>query len=155
MMTKRAAIAALATLLASPALAREGALAVSGAWSRPAAAGATGAGFLTIVNHGKADALVAVESPAAARVEMHTSSMAGGVMRMAREPRVPIPAGGRVSFAPGGRHLMLVGLKRALHTGDKVPATLRFASGSTVKVSFEVSAAGPPRAPMAGMPGMH
>ena len=68
-------------------------------------------------------------------------------MRMAPEARVPVPAGGQVSFAPGGRHLMLIGLKRPLKLGDKVPATLKFASGANLRVEFVVQA----QAPAGGM----
>ena len=150
----KAVAAALIFAFALPAAAREGGLEVKQAWSRPAAAGANGVGYLTLINHGKADALVAVEATVAQKVEMHTASMAGGVMTMSREDRVPVPAGGKVSFAPGGRHLMLVGLKRALHPGDHVAATLRFASGTTLKVDLPVSAAPPPQAHMDGMEGM-
>jgi len=139
------AAAALFAAAAAPAVAATPALlqAVQ-PWSRPAAAGGNGAGYLTLVNRGKtADALVGAESPLAQKVEMHTSSMAGGVMKMSQEARVPLPAGGQVAFAPGGRHLMLIGLKQALKTGDKVPATLRFASGQQLKVEFVVSATPP------------
>jgi copper(I)-binding protein len=139
------AAAALFAAAAAPAVAATPALlqAVQ-PWSRPAAAGGNGAGYLTLVNRGKtADALVGVESPAAQKVEMHASSMAGGVMKMSQEARVPLPAGGQVVFAPGGRHLMLIGLKKPLKTGDKVPATLRFASGQQLKVDFAVSATAP------------
>lgn len=148
---------ALALLAAAPALAAPAGIEAQQAWSRPAVAGATGVGYVTLVNNGKADALVGAESPAAAKVEMHASSMAGGVMSMSREDRVPLPAGGKVSFAPGGRHLMLIGLKRALKTGDHVPATLRFESGRTLDVDFTVNAAGPAAMGhdhMQGMPGM-
>ena len=69
--------------------------------------------------------------------------MTGGVASMQRLDRVPLPAGGRVTFAPGGFHLMLVGLTQALKAGDAVPATLTFASGARVKTSFVVGL-GPP-----------
>ena len=108
-------------------------------WSRPAAAGGTGAGYLVLVNKGPADALVGVESPIAQKVEMHAADMSGGVMRMKAEGRVALPAGGRVTFAPGGRHLMLVGLKKPLKRGERAPATLRFASGARLKVEFVVT----------------
>lgn len=139
------AAAALLAAAAAPAFATSPALleAVQ-PWSRPAAAGGNGAGYLTLVNRGKtADALVGASSPAAQKVELHASSMAGGVMKMSQEQRVPLPAGGQVAFAPGGRHLMLIGLKAPLKTGDKVPATLRFASGQQLKVDFVVSPAQP------------
>jgi copper(I)-binding protein len=141
-----AAAVAAANLPAGPALARPAGIEAVRPWSRPAAAGANGAAFLTLVNHGPADALVSVDSAVAAKAELHDSSMAGGMTSMRRETRVPLPAGGSVSFAPGGRHIMLVGLKRALHLGDRVPATLHFASGKALKVDFAVSIAPPPAA---------
>jgi copper(I)-binding protein len=136
----KAALAAT-LLLCAPlpaAAAAQGAVQALDPWSRPAAAGTNAAGYLTLVNKGPADALVGADSPAAEKVEMHASKMSNGVMSMAAEQRVPLPAGGRVSFSPGGRHLMLVGLKRGLHIGDRVPATLRFASGKALKVEFAV-----------------
>lgn len=137
------ATAGLLLALSQPALAQPAGVHVADAWSRPAAAGGAGAGYMTVMNHGKADALTGAESPVAGKVEMHASSMTGGVMRMAKETRVPLPPGGSVSFAPGGRHLMLIGLKRPLRLGERVPATLRFASGAKVKVEFVVRTAAP------------
>lgn len=147
----RLPVFALALALALPAHAATytaGALSALEPWSRPAAAGTTGAGFLTVANTGPAaDTLVGVTSPAAARVEIHQSSLSGGVSRMAKVAQVAIPAGGQVSFAPGGYHLMLVGLKAPLKAGAKFPATLTFASGRKLSVAFTVSdGMGPPMA---------
>jgi copper(I)-binding protein len=121
-------------------------LTVTGAWSRPAVAGTTGVGYMTLANHGNAaDALVSIASPAASRVEMHSSSMTGGVMSMEREDKVAVPAGGQVVFGPGAYHVMLIGLKSTLKPGDRAPATLTFASGAHLKVAFTVSSGmGPP-----------
>jgi periplasmic copper chaperone A len=114
-------------------------------WSRPAAAGTTGAGFLTLVNGGKAAAVLAgAESPLAARVEIHESRMDGGVMRMSRVQRLAIPSGDRTVFAPGGKHLMLVGLRQALKVGDRVPVTLSFADGRKLSVTLPVGNGQPP-----------
>jgi len=125
-----------------------GALEVPQAWSRPAVAGVNGVGYMTVLNHGKtADALVRVESPVAARVEMHSTTMKGGVMSMAKQARVAVPAGGQTVFGPGGYHLMLIGLKKPLFPGDKAPATLTFASGARMTVAFAVgTGAAPPAA---------
>ena len=57
--------------------------------------------------------------------------------------RLPLPAGASVTFAPGGYHLMFVGLTKPLKAGDTVPATLTFASGAKVKASFVVGLAPP------------
>lgn len=117
---------------------------VQGAWSRPAAAGTTGAGFMTLANPGKTpDALVSASSPIAREVQIHQSSMANGVAAMRRLDRVPLAAGERVTFKPGGYHLMLMGLKRPLAVGDKAPVTLVFASGAKVEATFVVGLAPP------------
>ncbi|MBU1376873.1 MAG: copper chaperone PCu(A)C, partial [Alphaproteobacteria bacterium] len=72
------ALAALAAL--SFATAAQAAPRVEGAWTRPAALGGTGAGFMSLKNpDAKADALVAVETPLARTVQIHQSSMTGGM----------------------------------------------------------------------------
>ncbi|HEX2560087.1 copper chaperone PCu(A)C [Phenylobacterium sp.] len=138
-----------AATLAAPALAHmPGGLEVVQAWSRPAAAGMTGAGYMTIRNRGKqAQTLVKVETPAAKKVEMHRTVTEGGVSRMQPVGQLVIPAGGEAKFAPGGQHLMLVGLARPLKAGQHVPATLTFASGVKVKADIVVGTAAPPERP--------
>jgi copper(I)-binding protein len=143
-----AALVALALPLAAHAA---GTMEVLKPWSRPAVAGTTGIGYMVLANHGRtADVLEKVESPIAGRVEMHSSSMAGGVMSMQKVERVPVPAGGQVTFGPGAYHLMFIGLTRTLKAGDQASATLTFASGAKIPVRFTVGAGmGPPA--MAGM----
>lgn len=140
----RLALAALAALsFATSALA---APKVEAAWTRPAGQGQTGAGFMTLRNpDAKPDALVSVQSPAARTVQIHQSSMSGGMAAMKMLPSVPVPAGGAVTFAPGGYHLMFLGLTRPVKAGDTLPATLIFASGAKVSASFVVGM-GPPAA---------
>ena len=124
---------------------RLGSLEVANPWSRPAAAKGNGAGFMVITNRGaKPDALKAVETPLARKAEIHQSSTAGGVMRMQRlDAGIAIPAGKAVTLAPGGYHVMLLGLTKQLKSGDKVPATLVFQSGARLKVEFQVAATAP------------
>ena len=101
-------------------------------------------GYLTVVNHGsKADTVVAVTSPFAARVDMHSMSMTGGVMTMQPAWRVAVPAGGHAVFGPGGYHLMLMDVSRTLKVGDKVPVSVAFAGGAKLKTDLTV-ALGPP-----------
>ncbi len=117
---------------------------VQGAWSRPAAVGTTGAGFMTLSNPtARADALVSVETAAARDVHIHQSIVSGGVSSMKMLASVAVPAKGGVTFAPGGYHLMFVGLTRALKVGDALPATLVFASGARVKAAFVVRVTAP------------
>jgi copper(I)-binding protein len=150
-----AAVAALAAPFATPiAASTAGSMEVLQPWSRPAAAGTNGIGYMILANHGRAaDVLEKVETPLAVRVEMHSTSMAGGVMSMKKEVRVAVPAGGKTTFGPGAYHLMLIDLTKTLKPGDQVPATLSFASGAKLKVAFAVSSGMGPAA-MAAMPGM-
>lgn len=141
-----AAAAALAFAGAAQAASyRLGGLEIADPWSRPAMAGGNGAGFMTITNRGKAaDALKSVEAPFARKTEIHRSSTEGGVMRMERQDAgVALPAGQTVTFAPGGYHVMFLGLAKATKAGDKLPATLVFQSGARLKVEFVVGASAP------------
>jgi periplasmic copper chaperone A len=134
----------LAIAIACSAGAASAAPAVTDAWSRPAVAGGVGGGFMTLSNPGRAaDVLVSVQSPAAARVEIHRSAMTNGVSSMRMLPRLDLPAGGKVTFAPGGSHLMFIGLKSSLKVGDTLPATLTFKSGAKVKADFKVTLSPP------------
>lgn len=126
---------------------RQGRLTVADAWSRPSAAGMNGAAYMTLTNIGpRSDALIAVETPVAARVELHRMAMNGAVMSMRREVRVAVPARGTASFGPGGLHMMLLGLKIPLKAGDRFPAVLVFANAGRVTVTVEVADAAPGRA---------
>ena len=153
---RRLALLALAALtLSAPAFAgdyRVGGVEVRRPWTRPVQAGMNGVGYLTLANVGKKPIkLVAVESPAAKSVTVHQSSMANGVMSMRPVTDLTIAPGAKVEFAPGGYHLMLVGLNSAQALGGKAPVTLVFDSGLKVKIDLSVEA-GPPKAdPMAGM----
>jgi len=129
------------TVAAAPAMP----IAVVGAWIRPAQAGMNGAGYLTLVNRGRlADRLIAASSPVAAQVSLHRSLQVGGVMTMRAVPVLEVAAGARVSFAPGGLHLMLEGLRRPLTSGQSVPVSLVFARAGRVRATLTVAAAGPP-----------
>ncbi|MET3664220.1 copper chaperone PCu(A)C [Caulobacter sp. 1776] len=133
-----AAIVAPSTTLADDY--KLGALTIRQPWSRPAQAGMNGVGFLTIVNAGKTPVtLKGAESPAAGKIEIHQSAMAGGMMTMRRQDAgVVIPAGGQVAFAPSGYHFMLLGLKQAQGVGQKLPITLVFDKGRKVRVELIV-----------------
>lgn len=126
-------------------------------WSRPAAAmekaepgeatpggmagmGSPGVVYLTLVNEGReADRLIGAKSDIAAAVELHQTTMEGGVMKMRPvSGGVEVPAGGRVEFKSGSYHIMLIGLKRNLKVGDRFTVTLEFEKSGTLTVESEV-----------------
>lgn len=120
---------------------RIGALVISDASSRETPiAGGTGPGFMTIRNSGADDdRLLAASSPALASVEIHEMSMADGQMTMrALTDGLPIPAGGEVRLAPGGLHLMLIGIREPLMAGQTLPLELRFEKAGAVTIELTV-----------------
>src|SRR5688572_13088014 len=90
----------LALAFAAPSHAGEadGSVKVANAWVRAPAAGQKTAGAYVELTSGRDAALVAAGSPAAARVEMHSSTVEGGVMRMRALPRIELPAGQTVKL---------------------------------------------------------
>lgn len=103
----------------------------------------TGAGFLAITNRGTtADRLVAVNTAASARADLHGTLQTGNVMQMrAQTGGVPIPAGATVKFAPGGLHVMFIGLKTAMSPGTMLKARLVFEKAGPVDVQFKTETA--------------
>lgn len=144
--TRRNLLAAIALLPALPASAQErraGDIVIDRPWSRAAGANATGVGFLTIRNTGAAtDRLLSASTPIARRVELHNMTMDGAVMRMRAVEATPVPANGTVQLAPGGLHIMLIGLTQPLVQGQRAPLTLRFERAGEVQVELSVEAAG-------------
>jgi len=100
----------------------------------------TTAGYLTILNNGKtADRLLSVSCACAASVTVHEMKMTGSMASMKVVPSVEIPAGGKVTFAPGGLHLMVMGLKAPIKAGDRVEMVLTFEKTGAVKTPFEAA----------------
>lgn len=145
-MFRRALIAAALVFAAGPAVTahdfKSGAITIDHPTVSPAPAGRpVTAGYMTVLNAGPADRLLAAASPLAQTIELHTHSKGSdGMMRMRRvKDGVAVPKG-KVVFAPGGLHLMIFGLKAPLADGDTVPITLTFAKAGQVEVVALVEA---------------
>jgi hypothetical protein len=110
--------------------------------SAPPAGAKSAAGYLSIVNTGStADRLLGVETGIAKRAMLHTTEHADdGVARMIHLDAIDIPAGGTVTLAPGGLHIMLMGLTGPVTKGDMIPATLIFQTAGRVEVEFSIDA---------------
>ena len=144
----RRTLSLLTLLVAIPALAQSykiGALQIDQPWARATAPSApAGGGFLKITNSGTTpDRLVSANSPAADLVQVHEMKMDGNVMRMREvEKGLEIPPGGSVMLAPGGYHLMMMGLKGPLKQGTKVPVTLVFEKAGKIEIELSVAGLG-------------
>ena len=109
-------------------------------WVRATVPGQMVAGaYLEIVSPTPAR-LVGAASPLAKSAEIHSMKMDGDVMRMSAVPAIELPAGQGVKLAPGGYHIMLMGLARQLKPGDKVPLTLKLEGGTAAPRTLAVEA---------------
>jgi copper(I)-binding protein len=108
-------------------------------WARPTPGGAkNGAAYMTIAEKGSADRLIGVTTPVAETAELHDTIDDKGVMKMRPAGGLALESGKSVAFAPGGRHIMLRGLKVPLQVGDTFPLTLRFEHAAPVTVTVTV-----------------
>ena len=139
--------AALAAVLLVPAAfagpARPSAVRVTGGRvAKVPAASPNTAAFFVLHNPGpRPVALVQASSPAAGATELHEMRMAGGKAQMRMVGRIEIPARDSVALAPGGTHVMLIGLKAPLPAGTRVPLRLAFSDKTTLDLELEVRSA--------------
>jgi periplasmic copper chaperone A len=97
------------------------------------------AAYLTLVNRGEvAVAIVGASSNVAQKVELHTTRKVDGLMRMEPLQALAVAPGERVELAPGGTHLMLLGLAYMPAPGDDVRLCLQLVSGDEVCTVAEV-----------------
>jgi copper(I)-binding protein len=144
----RAALAA-AILVVTPAFAHNGVvhlgpINISLPFTRATLPNAPVAGgFLTIENTGtEPDRLVSATSDIAGDTQIHEMAMQGDVMKMRQlADGLEIPAGETVTLAPGGFHIMFMGLKQALVEGETITVTLTFEKAGTVDVVLPIEAA--------------
>jgi copper(I)-binding protein len=126
---------------AQPALAGE--LTVTDAWARTTPPGISmGVVYFTIRNDSsKSDRLLKLKTPVASSAEVHETKVVEGVARMREVSVLHVAAGERVEFSPGGKHVMLMGLKKPLVEGQTFELELLFevAGPRKVKVSVKKS----------------
>jgi periplasmic copper chaperone A len=148
--SRRLAVAmALAGLMTPAARAEDPAasIVITQPWSRATPGGSKVAGgYLTVENKGSAlDRLLSASTDVAKKVEIHEMAVTEGIMTMRPvEGGLAIEPGRNAKFAPGGLHLMIIGLTTPLMRGNKFPVTLKFEKAGEIKVSFDVRAMGGP-----------
>jgi copper(I)-binding protein len=113
---------------------------VTSAWARATVAQQKVTGAFARIESTEATRLVAVNSPAAARVEIHEMSMADGVMKMREVDAIAVPAGQALELKPGGFHLMLMDLKKPVAAGEAVPLSFVFEDKAGKRRTVEVKA---------------
>lgn len=109
------------------------------AWVRSAKQGQTTAMYMILHNHTDVDdALIGISTDVAEAAELHLSSVQNDVMTMTPQERIEIPAGEEVVLKTGGYHIMLIGLKQDLKSGDKITIRLYFENNPDVLMTVPV-----------------
>jgi len=107
-------------------------LAIENAWVKTADSGMT-AVFGEIRNTSSSSVIViSATTSASPEAGLHEMAMVGGTKQMRpKKGGFVIPAGTTHLLAPGGDHIMVMGITRPIRPGDKVDVTLNLAGGST------------------------
>lgn len=133
------AVFMLVALPAAQAAAGPTGISVEDGWIRALPPAIPSGGYFVLLNKsGKAVILTGADSPACGMLMLHKSDEKGGMSSMADVTEVSVPAGGKVSFIPGGYHLMCMNTKPSLKPGNTVPVTLAFKGGEKLTATFAV-----------------
>ncbi|MEJ8405515.1 copper chaperone PCu(A)C [Brevundimonas vesicularis] len=124
---------------ATETLAATAAVTATDAWCRSSPNGAKAGGCYVTLTAATDDRLTGGSTPRAGSLQVHEMKTENGMMKMAElTAGLPLPAGEAVALAPGGNHLMLIGLTAPLVAGETVPLTFQFASAPTITVRAQV-----------------
>jgi copper(I)-binding protein len=146
-MSPRPKIFLTAALLLASASAHAAPIVITGAWARATAPGQTDGVVYMALTSDSGDRLTGAETPDAGMAMLHSTMQQGGMSGMTDMDGIDLPAHKRVSLAPHGLHLMLMGLKHPLVAGGSVELDLDFAKAGKVHVRVPVQplgASGPP-----------
>ena len=118
----------------------DGSVSVMHPYARAVAPGhPNSAAFMVLKNTSEQDrSLVTARSNVSKVVELHTHKKEGGMMRMRQVDKIVIKAGSKTVLKPGGLHVMFIGLKQELKTGNKVDLELEFDNGEKIKLSVPI-----------------
>ncbi len=115
-------------------------LSLEGAWVRALPPGQPNtAAYLTATNRGAAAVTIIGASAAiAGTTQIHTTREVDGLLRMEQVAQLQLAPGQSLVFAPGGTHLMLMGLAQMPAPGEQVRLCLELAGGAPVCTLAEV-----------------
>ena len=119
---------------------KAGDLVLTSAWGRASTSiKRPGAIYLSIKNNSSdSDWLIAAQTPAAKRAELHRHFVDNGVMKMRQIKAIEIPATEITLLKPGSFHIMLFELKSLLKKGDALPLSLTFVNAGKVTIKAHV-----------------
>lgn len=115
---------------------------LSKAWARATPGGSTMSAAFLEISSKAGDKLIAVASPIAGRVEVHTNLKEGDVMKMRRVEALDIEPGTPRVLKPMGDHIMIMDLKEPLKEGGTLKLTLTFEKAGSIDVNAPILAPG-------------
>ena len=132
-----ASVLGIVLTMAAGSASAAGKLTVEKPWIRLAPPGSMMlAGYATLRNQGDVPIVIsAVTSEDFGSVSLHETVEEGGVSKMRPLERVEIAPGAAVTFAPGGKHFMLMKPRRDLKAADVV--TIHIDAGKNVGVDAD------------------
>ncbi len=132
--------ATLALLCSGTAAFAQAPIVATDPWMREPMARAEQTAIFVVLENKTAEKrqLVSATSTAAEKVELHTMSMEGGMMKMTQVKAIDIPANGKAELKPGSFHIMFFGLKERPGSGATVDVTLTFDNGQTLPIKAVV-----------------
>lgn len=89
-------------------------------------------------NSGAPQVIVAANSPAAQETQLHKTMMEHGEATMRQIKQIVVAPRADKELRANGFHVMLLGLRKTLNPGDKVPVTLIFSDGSSLNINVNV-----------------
>ncbi len=99
------------------------------------------AGYMKVNNLSNKDIKIqSAKSSLFNKVEIHLSEMKNGMMRMTKQENLIIKAKSHIDLKPGNLHMMLMGKLKPVKSGSKIPVTLTFDNGETIKINLKVKA---------------
>lgn len=97
------------------------------------------AAYVTIDNSSnKPDTLLNVTSTVVNSLSVHQTKNVDGMMKMLSADNLQIPAHGKIALAPGGYHIMLMGLESSLVENQEITMTFEFKNAGEIEVVFPV-----------------
>lgn len=117
-------------------------LRIENAWVKLAPPGArANAAYVQLYN--SSDAPVVIQSLSAtccAELMLHRTRYVNDKAIMEHLDQLIVPAKGKITLAPGGMHIMLLGARKPLQQGEQIELELHFASGQQQTIHLPVKA---------------
>lgn len=113
---------------------------INDCWVKAPIAGSdTTAAFMTFSNTSDEEiSLLSIKTEAAHMAHFHNMKEEGGVISMLSLDKLTIPAHEKVSLNARGLHVMLMGLKEPLYSGDWIEVEFELSDGSRIVREMEV-----------------